>query len=155
MTTTPIERFTQITQGDVCWEFAKLDIPGECDRYEWCSGPCEPLNPGLLGDYHGRYIASALRERGDLMEISVSQWKADPNQPWTLSASAGAYVNRDHKPSVILAVYPPDLDQTKRVDLKPDDAEAFALGLRMVGHDQFADALVAAATFARNLKEKS
>ncbi|MEU9843161.1 hypothetical protein AB0C69_28510 [Actinomadura sp. NPDC048032] len=154
MTAAPIERFTRLTQGDLVWEFASTDAPGECDHYTWCTGPCAPLKPGALGAGHGRYIASALREPNDLVEVCVTQWKANPSERWTVGFSGGGHANLDREPLVLIAAYPPDLDQTKRVHLKPSDAETVALALRMVGHDQFADALDAAATFARHLKEK-
>ncbi|RKS76493.1 hypothetical protein BZB76_1849 [Actinomadura pelletieri DSM 43383] len=156
MTATPLDRFTRSTQGDVSWEFANLDVPGGCDRFEWCGGPCGPLAPGALGDAHGRYIASALRESsGDLVEVAVGQWKADPAQPWYLGGCAGAYDNRDREPRVILDVSPSDLERSTRVFLKVGDAAAVASGLRAVGHDRFADALDNAVKFARTIGEGS
>ena len=153
MTAPAVERLSQIVKGDVMWEYARTDIPGRCDRFGWCDGGCEPLEPGRLGDYHSRYIASSLRGT-ELVEIGVGQWKADPAQPWYLSASAGCYDNKDRAPQVGIFTYPEDLTDTKQVFLKVLDAEVVASALRLVGADPFADALAAAVKFARKLGEE-
>ena len=154
MTAIQLDRLTHFTEGDLVWEFANTATPGKCPRYGWCDGDCTPLRPGHLGDMHTRYIASALRDRGDLVEICVGQWKADPAQPWQLGASAGCYDNKDRAPKVGIAAMPAGPSEVLRTFLKPQDAEAVALTLRLLGHDQFADAMDAAAKYARRLEEE-
>lgn len=151
--TTTLARLTQVTLDGITWEHADTSTPGGCDRVGWCDGHCRPLRAGALGDVHSRYIGSALRDTGDLIEIRVMQWKADPAQPWYIGASAGCYDNRDQAPLVEITTYPAE-GLGRHLRLTRADAATAAEALRMVGAAHFADALDAASRFARELAEE-
>ncbi|MEV4672149.1 hypothetical protein AB0K34_10905 [Actinomadura sp. NPDC049382] len=128
--------------GDLMWEFANLDLPGDCERYGWCDGNC---NPRYEGEVHFRYVASAVHGN-DLVEISVGQWKANP-KVGVLDTGSCFAINRDRKPLVGISTYPAK-HPGRHLHLTPEDATTVAEAQRILGNGQFADAVYAAVNFA-------
>jgi hypothetical protein len=149
MTVPTSARHSYVELDGITWEYANLDLPGRCEQFGWCGANCGPLPTGALGDSHSRHIASALRG-SDLVEIAVGQWKANPKMGVRDTGSCFG-INRDRAPRVGIFTCPADLAESKRAFLSVAEADGLAQALRLVGADQFADAMAAAVTFAQGL----